>query len=109
MSVLPRDRVLALLDECTGDHVWSIEHCRRRGLPADWIEELADAYESGFQRDTETLYTDAGVTNQYHGVRDFDLAVRLGRLLGVDVERVLDTQRTRASVVSEIKRSYDDD
>jgi hypothetical protein len=109
MSGLPRHRALVLLEECTGDHVWSVEHCESRGVPADWIREFADAYESGFRDDSQTLYTDLGITNQYHGVRDFDLATRLGQLLGIDVERILASHGSRAAVVVAIKEAVSDD
>ena len=109
MTDLPRHRALALLDECTGDHVWSTAHCRSRGVPDSWIEELADAYESGFETDSATLYTSTGVTNQYHGVRDFDLAIRLGRLLGIDVERHQATHLTKSAIVTAIKETLADD
>ncbi|RPH79557.1 MAG: hypothetical protein EHM77_05790 [Planctomycetaceae bacterium] len=109
MSGLPRHRAMVLLEECTGDHVWSVAHCESRGVPAAWIGELADAHESGFRHDSQTLYTDAGVTNQYQGVRDFDLAIRLGRSLGIDVERILASHWGRAAVVLAIKEAVSDE
>jgi len=86
MASLPRHRVLALLAECTGDEIWSVAHCQSRRVPDRWIAELSDAYESNFQRDSETIYTDAGTTNQYHGVRDVDLAIRLAESMGIRVD-----------------------
>ncbi len=106
---LPRHRALAILDECTGDHIWSPQHCADRGLPNDWVTRLGDAHESGFRDDSETIYTDRGVTNQYHGIRDVDLAVRIGRELGVDVDRILFTQTTRVAIVAAIKEAVIDD
>ncbi len=42
-----RLRALMLLQECTGDDIWSLEHCRLRQVPEEWIEELSDCFESG--------------------------------------------------------------
>lgn len=84
---MPFNRLTALmlLSECTGDDIWSPDFCRQRGVPAEWLELLSDTYESGFVRDSQTIYVDNQITNQYHGVRDVDLALKLGEYLGVDV------------------------
>ncbi len=108
MSTLPRHRALAILDECTGDHIWPPEHCARRGVPQAWIDQLTDAHESGFRSDSQTIYTDKGVTNQYRGVRDLDLAIRAGRQLGVDVDRIMSMQVDRAAIVTAIKDAVSD-
>lgn len=81
-----RDRALALLAECTGNDIWSPEHCRQAGVPEAWIEELAEAYESGFATDRETIYFEDRAINQYYGVRDVFLAMKLGQTLGIDVD-----------------------
>ncbi|MEO1526891.1 MAG: hypothetical protein AAFX06_15750 [Planctomycetota bacterium] len=83
--MLARHRILALLTECTGDDIWSVEHCRNRSIPDAWIERLADTYESGFESLDETIFTDRGLTNQYNGVRDVDLAICLAHQLGIRV------------------------
>jgi len=106
---LPRHRALAILDECTGDHIWSPEHCQLRGVPAEWMQRLGDAYESGFNHNSETISTDQGVTNQYHGVRDIDLAVQAGRALGVNVDSILSRYPSRVSIVAAIKEAVSDD
>ncbi len=98
-----RDRALALLAECTGDDIWSPEHCRRSGIPEAWIEELSEAYESGFQSQRETIYYQGRVTNQYHGIRDVELAIKLGATLGVDVRSVAATALGPAPLVQAIK------
>ncbi|MEM6469215.1 MAG: hypothetical protein AAF802_06565 [Planctomycetota bacterium] len=100
---LPRHRALSLLAECNGDEIWSREHCEARGLPQDWINELADAFESGFNRDDQTIYTDAGRVNQYHGVRDVDLAIRLAQDLGVRVSASSQAAMSRRRLVQAIK------
>jgi len=107
--MLPRHRALAILDECTGDHIWSLEHCRARGVPSQWIDALGDAYESGFKTDAQTIYTDHGVVNQYQGVRDFDLAIHSGRALGVNVESILTRYPSRLAIVAAIKQAVSDD
>jgi hypothetical protein len=87
--MLDRLKARILLEECTGRDIWSVETCRAKGVPEAWIEELAEAYESGFERDRETIYHQGRVTNQYHGVHDLLLARKLAALLDVDVDRVM--------------------
>lgn len=103
MSNLPRHRVLALLAECTGDDIWSVEHCRERRVPENWILEMADAYESGFSSDSETLYTDRGLTNQYHGIHDIDLAIRLAHTMNIKVTENDRARLGRIRLVQAIK------
>lgn len=74
-----------LLDECRGDEIWPLELCRAKQLPDTWIEELSDCFESGFRADRETIYFEDRVVNQFHGLRDVDIAYRLAGFLGVDV------------------------
>lgn len=102
---MDRLKALLLLSECTGDDIWSIEYCQQRGVPEAWVEEAADCFESGFDRDSETIYApdvSAGefrVTNQYAGVRDVDLAWRLGKWLGLDVEDLKQRSISRSHFV----------
>jgi hypothetical protein len=103
--VIPRHRALAILSECTGDEIWSAEYCRAAGVPDTWIEALSDAFESGFQRDRDTIYVENGKTNQYHGVRDVDLALKLAELLGLDAARIAASTPHRRSVVVAIKNA----
>ena len=105
---LPRDRLLAILDECTGDDLWSVDHCRLRRVPETWIEELADAFESGFRSDSQTIYEDHVMTNQYHGVRDVDLAMRAATAMGMDVDRITASALTRRGLVQAIKQAVMD-
>lgn len=105
---LPRHRALALLTKCLGDEIWSEEFCRNEGIPANWIDELADNYESGFESDSHTIYVDDSVTNQYRGVRDVDLAIRLGESLGIDVQRATSTALQRRGIVQAIKEAVMD-
>ncbi len=103
MTKLSRQRALALLAECTGDEIWSVQHCRERGVPESWVEELADALESGFATDSHTIYVQNQPTNQYHGVRDVDLAIQLAKSIGLDVDRVTATVLGRRGIVQAIK------
>lgn len=105
---IPRHRALALLSECRGDEIWSIEHCRERGVPQDWIDDLSDAFESGYRTDRETIYVGNTSVNQYHGVRDLDLAIRLGESLGLRVDRVTANVLGRRAMVAAIKQAVMD-
>lgn len=100
-----RLKALTLLSECTGDDIWSEEHCRLRGVPEAWIEELADCYESGFRSDSQTIYVERRATNQYQGVRDVDLAIKLGEYLGVPVAELEAVSPSRARLVSAIREA----
>jgi len=86
--MISRLKAQMLLAECTGRDIWSAEICREKGVPEGWIAELADAHESGFTFDDETIYYEGRATNQFHGIHDLLLARRLAKLLGVDVDRV---------------------
>ena len=94
---------LMLLSECTGDDIWSVEHCQKRNVPADWIAELSDCFESSFDEDSQTIYIDQGATNQFHGVRDVDLAKKLATVLRLDLEGVESVSTTRRALVRRIK------
>ena len=98
-----RLKALTLLSECTGDDIWSLEHCRLRGVPEAWIEELSDCFESGFRSDSQTIYVERRVVNQYQGIRDIDLAMKLGEYLGVPVAELEAISATRARLVSAIR------
>jgi hypothetical protein len=98
-----RLKALMLLQECTGDDIWSLEHCRLRDLPQGWIDEMMDNFESGFDSDSQTIYVQNRTTNQYRGVRDFDLAQRLGRLLGLPVDNLLSTAASRRRFVQALQ------
>lgn len=107
--MLNRLKALTLLSECTGDDIWSVEHCRLRGIPEDWIDDLADCFESSFLRDSQTIYLDDRPVNQYQGLRDVDLAIKLGEYLGVDVESLLAAAASRARLVSAIRAAVEEE
>lgn len=106
--MISRLKALTLLEECTGVDIWPIDYCRQRGIPEEWIEELADAFESGYENDRDTIYYKDRPINQFHGILDFDLAIRLGLSLGVDVERVTATAMTRPATVKAIKEAVEE-
>ena len=106
--MLDRLRALTILSECTGADIWSVEYCREKRIPDVWIEELADTFESGFRTDRQTIYENEKVVNQYHGVRDLDLAIRLGEYLGVDTNRVTSVTFSPEAAVIAIKEAVDE-
>lgn len=107
--MLNRLKALTLLSECTGDDLWSVEHCQLRGIPPEWIEELADCYESGFLRNSQTIYYQERMVNQYHGIRDVDLAIKLGEYLGVNVEDLIAWSPSRARLVVAIRQAIEEE
>ncbi len=88
LGVLTRLQARMLLSACTGRDIWPVDLCRQQGIPAEWIQELADCFESGFRSDRQTIYYEQRVVNQFQGVHDLQLAYRLGEFLGVDTQRV---------------------
>jgi len=104
------DRTLAieLLYECTGDDLWPREYCLKRGVPEVWIDELQDGFESSFRTDSQTIYLGQQRVNQFEGVRDVDLACKLGEYLGVDVARILEAIWSRAAIVRTIREEVEE-
>ncbi len=100
---------LALLEKCRGDEIWSIEFCQSVGVPNEWVAELADRYESGFDQDRNTIYVDGEMTNQYEGVRDLDIAYKIAQLLNVDTSRIEGIILDRCRQVRAIKDAIDED
>ncbi|MEM9366598.1 MAG: hypothetical protein AAGD07_11430 [Planctomycetota bacterium] len=105
--MLRRDRVLALLQECHGDEIWSEETCRHRGVPEAWIAELVDTFESNPGRDLEAIYVNVNgqerMTNQYRGVRDLDLVQKLAAALGIPMDTNTVAAYGRRGAVERIK------
>jgi hypothetical protein len=106
---LTRLKALTLLSECHGDDIWSVEHCRLRGVPEVWIDELADCYESGFQSSSQTIFVCDEIVNQYHGLRDVDIACKLGAFLGVDVAGLNATAASRVRLVTAIRQAIEEE
>ncbi|MGI9470092.1 MAG: hypothetical protein ACR2NZ_01080 [Rubripirellula sp.] len=105
---IPRHRAFALLNLCVGDEIWNVETCRQSGVPEAWIAELSDAFESGYQSDHQTIYVDDAPTNQYHGVRDLDIAIKVAEALGVNAERATSSAMHRRAMVQAIKTAVFD-
>ena len=105
---LTRMKALVLLGECVGDEIWPVDICRQKGIPSVWIEELAEAFESGFRSDSQTIYYEGQVVNQYHGVSDRDLAYKLAEYLGVDTQRATVGALGRIAEVTALKEAVDE-
>lgn len=103
-----RLKALQLLEKCRGDEIWSVEVCRREGIPEQVIEQLSDATESGFETDLDTLYVDNQMVNQYHGVQDLRLAFYLGELLGVETSAIQYQAFGRIAQVNAIKEAVEE-
>lgn len=99
---LPRHRALAILTQCTGDDIWSVQHCQQQGVPQSWIDELADAHESGFEHRDQTIFLGDRPTNQYHGVHDLQLAIRIAESFQIDVGRLTANVMGRRQIVQVI-------
>ena len=103
-------RILAreLLAECVGNEIWSESLCRRKGIPDDWIDALVDCYESGFQHDRQTVYVRGKAVNQYRGIRDRDLAIRLASYLGVNAAAITKDCYTAESEVRALQEAVEE-
>ncbi len=104
------DRAAAelLLSRCRGDEVWSLEHARQLGVPEGWMEELQDCFESGFDYDQNTLYTENGRVNQYHGVCDLEIAYRAAEYLGIATHQIRQQPLTRRGQVAALQAEADE-
>jgi hypothetical protein len=107
-EMLTRLKARILLSQCRGNEIWSPDTCRQQGVPATWIEELSDTFESGFNIDTETIYIGDQITNHYHGVRDLDIAYRLAEFLGVDASRVTELALGPMAEVRALQEAVDE-
>ena len=106
--MISRLKAHQLLAKCRGDEIWSVETCQFEGVPDEWIEQLADATESGFDTDRDTLYVEEKVVNQYHGVQDLKLAFKIGEFLGVDTSEILYQAFGRIAQVQAIKEAVEE-
>lgn len=102
------DKIYRLLDECTGETIWPVDHCRQAGLPEPWIAELSDAFESNPAIDRDTIYLNDSPVNQFHGIRDVDLAIKLGQKLNIDVEALRAVSLSREDLVRRIKEAVEE-
>lgn len=106
--MLNRLQALLILQQCSGDEIWSFDTCRAAGVPEAWIDKLGDCFESGFRSDFQTIYVGDQATNQYEGVRAVDLARQLGEHLGVDVPALESMAPSRRALVEAIKEAADE-
>lgn len=97
-----------LLMKCSGDEIWSVETCRSEGIPEQWIDELRDTFESGFNSDRNSIYVNNQLTNQYHGVLDLHLAYKLAEFLGVDWQAATQFALGRKAEVTAIKEAFEE-
>lgn len=105
IMLLNRIKALALLTECRGDEIWSVPYCEEAGVPQPWIEQLSDAFESGFKFDRDTIYVGGEVVNQYYGVSDRDIAFKLAEFLGLDPYEATAMALGRTAEVRAIKEA----
>lgn len=104
-----RDHLLNLLSQCTGDEIWSLEYCRQFRVPEAWISECMDAYESGFDRNSNTIYYLDRIVNQFEGVRDVDIACMIAKQLGMNPQRLIETSFSRTDLVNKIRDTIEED
>ena len=97
-----------LLSKCQGDEIWSVELCQQEGVPLDWISELQDAHESGFDHDQNTIYENGKMVNQFAGVSDLKLAYKLAEFLGINWENATQFAFSRVAQVTAIKEYAED-
>ena len=106
--MLTRLEAQILLSECTGRDIWPVHLCRQKGIPEQWIDQLADCFESGFARDSQTIYYDETPVNQFHGIQDLHLAHKLGEFLGIDTATVTACVLGREAEVRAIQEAVDE-
>ena len=106
--MLNRLKALTLLSECTGEEIWSVAYCEQSGVPAPWIEELTDCFESGFRFDRDTIYENNQVVNQYEGIHDLRLAYKLAEYIGVNIARATASALGRRAEVQALKEAVDE-
>ncbi len=97
-----------LLLKCQGDEIWPEDVCLAAGVPQNWIDELVEQYESGFDTDQNTIYKDGRTLNQFRGVSDLLLAYKLADYIGIDWHRVTDHIISRTGKVAAIKEALDE-
>ncbi|MEL7496296.1 MAG: hypothetical protein AAFN77_01710 [Planctomycetota bacterium] len=97
-----------ILLKCTGDDIWDRSACRSAGVPEAWVAELIDRHESGFDSDQNTIYVDESMVNQYEGVHDLKLALKVAEYLGIDWQKITSYTVGRRAVVAALKAELDE-
>ncbi len=67
-----------------------------------------DAYESGFDHNSNTIYYRERVVNQFEGVRDVDIACLIAQSLGVPIKRLIESSYSRADLVRKIRETIEE-
>lgn len=67
-----------------------------------------DAYESGFDHSSNTIYYRERVVNQFEGVRDVDIACLIAQSLGVPIKRLIESSYSRADLVRKIRETIEE-
>lgn len=99
---------MQLLQECRGDEIWSLDTCRTMGIPDEWLEELADCHESGFLFEQQQIWSEGRLVNQYQGISDVKLALKLADILGIQTSRWIHEPITPHELVRRIKDELDE-
>lgn len=99
---------MMLLLKCDGDEIWDEQTCRQAGVPDSWIIQLKDRHESGFDSRMSQIFVDNQLVNQYEGVHDLKLALKLADYLGIDWERIVATKLGRRAIVTALKEELDE-
>lgn len=97
-----------LLLKCKGDEIWDVQTCLDAGIPQPWIDEMLERYESGFDSDRNSIYVDGKLVNQYEGVSDLQIALKLAEYLGIDWQRVTASVISRRGQVEAIIAELDE-
>lgn len=106
--MISRAHALHLLQLCDGEEIWSVDYCRRQKVPERWIQDLRNAYESGFADNSETIYYGGRIVNQFEGILAVDVAVRSARILGFDPKDILQTHLSREAIVRAIQERIEE-
>lgn len=106
-SKISKPHALLLLSLCDGDEIWSLEYCRARKIPEDWLAKLRDVFESDFSDPSSTIFEDGKRIAQFEGVRTVDIAVYAAESLGIKVDPWVLANNHRAMIVSWIKEQIE--
>lgn len=96
------------LAECTGETIWSVDYAKSRRVPESWIRDMADAFESGFNDDRQTIYLGDKIVGQYHGIRDVDLARRIASEIGLNIAEIESRSISRSHLVQNINAAIEE-
>ena len=98
-----------LLDRCVGNEIWPVDVCQAEGVPQAWIDELVDAFESGFDQDRHTIYLEGAAVNQFYGVPDLLIAYKLAEYIGIDTEAATSSALGKLAQVQALKEAAEEE